>query len=91
MAHATPRWTKVLHFVLLGLRSVNKEDINAIAAKVVYGTTIRLPSEFFQDTGTNNVSEFVQQLKETMHNLKPLPTSSSGRKNCFCTSRTLKI
>ncbi|GFY37595.1 transposon Ty3-I Gag-Pol polyprotein [Trichonephila inaurata madagascariensis] len=53
MAHATPRWTQVLPFVLLGLRSV----INATAAEMVYGTTIRLPSDFFQKKGTNNVSE----------------------------------
>ncbi|GFY72802.1 integrase catalytic domain-containing protein [Trichonephila inaurata madagascariensis] len=83
MAHATPRWTQVLPFVLLGLRSVNKEDINASAAELVYVTTIRLPSDFFQDKGTKNVSEFVQQLKQTMHNLKPVPTSSHGRKTVF--------
>ncbi|GFW58870.1 retrovirus-related Pol polyprotein from transposon 412 [Trichonephila clavipes] len=80
---ATPRWTQVLPFVLLGLRSVIKEDINVTAAELVYGTTIRLPSDFFQDTGTNNVSEFVQQLKQTMHNLKPVPTFSHVRKTIF--------
>ncbi|GFS29691.1 integrase catalytic domain-containing protein [Trichonephila inaurata madagascariensis] len=31
----------------------------------------------------NNVSEFAQQLKQTMHNLKPVPTSSHGRKTVF--------
>ncbi|GFU15432.1 uncharacterized protein TNCV_2700301 [Trichonephila clavipes] len=75
MAHSTPRWTQVLPFVLLGLCTVIIEDINA-AAELVYGTTIRLPSDFFQDTGTNNVSEFVDQLKQTMNNLKPVSTSS---------------
>ncbi|GFR16120.1 gag-pol polyprotein [Trichonephila clavata] len=50
MAHAVPRWTQVLPFVLLGLLSVIKEDINTTAAELVYGTTIRLPSYFFQDT-----------------------------------------
>ncbi|GFY73084.1 retrovirus-related Pol polyprotein from transposon 412 [Trichonephila inaurata madagascariensis] len=73
----------VLPFVLLGLRSVIKEDINATAAELVYGTTIRLPSDFFQDTGMNNVAEFVQQLKQTMHTFKPVPTSSPGRKTVF--------
>ncbi|GFY38963.1 hypothetical protein TNIN_121811 [Trichonephila inaurata madagascariensis] len=83
MAHATPSWIQVLPFVLLDLRSVIKEDINATAAEMVYETTIRLPSDFFHDTGTNNVSEFVQQLKQTMHNLKPVPTSSHKRKTVF--------
>ncbi|GFW41210.1 integrase catalytic domain-containing protein [Trichonephila clavipes] len=49
MAHATPRWTQVLPFVLLGLRSVIKEDINA--TELVYGTTIRLHSDFFPRYG----------------------------------------
>ncbi|GFW26920.1 transposon Ty3-G Gag-Pol polyprotein [Trichonephila clavipes] len=82
MAHAIPRWTQVLPFVFFGLHSVIKEDINDTAAELVYGTTIRLPSDFFQDTGTNNASEFVQ-LKHTMHNLKPVPTSSHERKTVF--------
>ncbi|GFY18656.1 gag-Pol polyprotein [Trichonephila clavipes] len=67
MAHAIPHWTQVLPFVLLGLRSVIKDDTNATAAELVHGTTIRLPSDFFQDTGTSNVSEFVQQLSKTNH------------------------
>ncbi|GFS29986.1 integrase catalytic domain-containing protein [Trichonephila inaurata madagascariensis] len=58
-------------------------DINATAAELVYGTTIRLPRYFFEDTGTKNISEFVQQLKQTMHNLKPVPTSLYGRKTVF--------
>ncbi|GFV13736.1 uncharacterized protein TNCV_2500701 [Trichonephila clavipes] len=41
-----PRWTQVLPFVLLGLRSIIKEDINTTAAEQVYGATIRLPSDF---------------------------------------------
>ncbi|GFY62684.1 pol polyprotein [Trichonephila inaurata madagascariensis] len=49
MAHATPRWTQVLPFVLLGLRFVIKEDIKATAAELVYGTTIRLPSDFLRN------------------------------------------
>ncbi|GFY60738.1 integrase catalytic domain-containing protein [Trichonephila inaurata madagascariensis] len=57
MAHATPRWTQVLPFLLLGLCSVIKEDIDTTAAKLVRTTTIR---PFFQDSGTNNASEFVK-------------------------------
>ncbi|GFY70932.1 retrovirus-related Pol polyprotein from transposon 412 [Trichonephila inaurata madagascariensis] len=83
MAHVTPRWTQVLPFVLLGLHSVIKKDINAAATELVYGTTIHLPSDFFQVTGRNNVSESVQQLKQTMHNVKPVLTSSHGRKTVF--------
>ncbi|GFT02972.1 retrovirus-related Pol polyprotein from transposon 17.6 [Trichonephila clavipes] len=86
IAHVTPRWTQVLPFVL-GLCFVINEDINATAAELVYGTAIRLPSDF-RDTGTNNVSGFVQQLKQTMHNLKSVPISSHGRKTVLYTQNS---
>lgn len=35
MAHATPSWALALPFVLLGLRSVIKKDINATASELV--------------------------------------------------------
>ncbi|GFY54717.1 transposon Tf2-9 polyprotein [Trichonephila inaurata madagascariensis] len=47
MAHSAPRWTQVLPFVLLGLRSVIKEDINATAAEMVYRTTISVYPAIF--------------------------------------------
>ncbi|GFW68112.1 integrase catalytic domain-containing protein [Trichonephila clavipes] len=62
-----------LPFVALGLCSVIKDLINATASELVYGTTLRLPSDFFQDTSSNSISEFVQNLKQTMRNLKPVP------------------
>ena len=40
-------WTDVLPLVLLGIRTALKEDISATAAEMVYGTTLRLPGEFF--------------------------------------------
>ena len=36
--------------VLLGIRTALKEDVGATAAEMVYGTTIRLPGEFFTST-----------------------------------------
>ncbi|GFR24143.1 hypothetical protein TNCT_186611 [Trichonephila clavata] len=80
-AHGSTRWT--LPFVLLGLRSGIKYGIDITAAELVYGTTTHLPREFFQDTGTNNVSEFVQQLNQNMYNFKHIPTSLHGSKTVF--------
>ena len=40
-------WMDALPFVLLGIRTTLKEDISATAAEMVYGTTLRLPGEFF--------------------------------------------
>ena len=48
MAHSPQsQWIKALPLVLLGIRSALKEDIACTSAQLVYGTTLRLPGEFF--------------------------------------------
>ena len=42
-----PAWMDELPLVLLGLRSAPKEDLGCSPSELVYGTTIRLPGEFF--------------------------------------------
>lgn len=47
--------------VMLGLRNSYKEDMQATAVEMVYGTPLRQPGEFFvdNDTDTNfNISKF---------------------------------
>ena len=39
-------WTTTLPLILLGIRTVLKQDLNSTAAEVVYGTTLRLPGEY---------------------------------------------
>lgn len=50
IAHDNQQWTKTLPIVLLGLRTVLKEDINASPAELVYGETLRLPGDFFKES-----------------------------------------
>ena len=46
--YPTPEhWTASLPMVLLGIRTALKEDLCCTAAELVYGTTLRLPGEFF--------------------------------------------
>jgi len=57
-------WVDVLPTVLLGLRTSIKDDINASAAELLYGTTLRLPGEFFIDVEpTNEPRLFLKQDK----------------------------
>ncbi|KAL7288347.1 hypothetical protein TKK_0017681 [Trichogramma kaykai] len=42
-------WTKILPLVMLGLRTRVCSDINASPAEIVFGSTLRLPGEFFSD------------------------------------------
>ena len=71
-----PDWMDELPLVLLGLRSVPKEDLGCAPSELVYGTTIRLPGEFFEATKTStepNVSDLLTRLRATMARLQPHP------------------
>ncbi|GFX06805.1 transposon Tf2-9 polyprotein [Trichonephila clavipes] len=46
-AHENSKWSEIIPIVLLGMRSAVKKDINATCAELVYGTTLRLPSDLF--------------------------------------------
>ncbi|GFU88350.1 transposon Tf2-6 polyprotein [Trichonephila clavipes] len=46
-AHENSKWSEIIPIVLLGMRSTVKKDINATCAELVYGTTLRLPSDIF--------------------------------------------
>ena len=79
-------WTDVLPTVLLGLRTAIKEDINASCAELVYGSTLRLPGEFIHQSSSEvdpNLHTFLQQLKNCMSDLRPVPTSAHCTKTVF--------
>ena len=73
-----PAWMDELPLVLLGLRSAPKEDLGCAPSELVYGTTIRLPGEFFQATTLADepeVSDLLKHLRTTMAGLRPQETS----------------
>ena len=47
--------------VLLGIRTALKTDLGCSVAELVYGTTLRIPGEFFvsEQTTQTNPAEFV--------------------------------
>ena len=62
-------WMAVLPLVLLGIRTALKEDLSSTAAEMVYGTTLRLPGEFFSPSSPSSIadpSDYVAQLKAHM-------------------------
>jgi cleavage and polyadenylation specificity factor subunit 1 len=80
MAHNKQRWTESLPLVLLGLRSVFKQDLQATCSELVYGTSLRLPGDFLHPTDSpipSNTPDltFVENLKQRMSQLAPTPTS----------------
>lgn len=55
----------MLPLALLGIRTTLKEDLKCTAAELVYGTSLRLPGEFFTPQAIANAdpASYVTQLK----------------------------
>ena len=76
-------WAEVLPIVLLGIRSAIKEDLKASSSELLYGTTLRLPGEFFQTSNKESTSDFVKDLRRKMRLLKPVPGTRHGTRKTF--------
>lgn len=79
--HEDDNWKDALPTILLALRNQLKEDIGASPAQLVYGTSLRIPGEFMQETPDTSPHEFIQNLTQMMSNLRPTVTSdhNTGR------------
>lgn len=78
------KWVHSLPSILLGLRVVFKPDINASPAELVYGTTLRIPGEFFEKTKSSEPScETVSQFRAAMRRLQPTDTSHHVESRTF--------
>lgn len=73
--HESDHWTEVLPTVLLGLRTNFKENLNCSPAELVFGTTIRVPGEFFLNSETpSNPSVLVENVRQHMRSIRPVQT-----------------
>ena len=78
-------WMDALPLVLLGIRTSLKEDISVTAAEMVYGTTLRLPGEFFNPSPVTSVpdpSNYVSILRASVQHIHPVSprlTQSHGK------------
>jgi cleavage and polyadenylation specificity factor subunit 1 len=77
MAQADPnRWVENLPITLLGIRCTVKNDLGCTPAELVYGTTLRLPGQFFEPTPEATAgltSDYVSRLRSLMSNLAAPP------------------
>ena len=68
-------WINELPIVLLGIRTTLKEDLSCSSADLVYGTTLRLPGDFFTAPTVMDPTSFVSQLRHTMQSQQFIPTT----------------
>lgn len=85
VCHANERWTESLPWVLLGIRSAFKDDLQTSSAELVYGEPLRLPGEFFEATvdGTFDITEFSARLRNFASVLRPTPASHHSKPKVF--------
>lgn len=80
MAHASPNWFHKLPIIMLGIRSVFREDLACSVAELVYGTSLRLPGEFFEPASSiPDISQYLTILRSTMSALRPSSPRPSSR------------
>ena len=75
-------WISSLPLILLGIRTALKQDLNSTAAEMVYGTTLRLPGEFFAPSPISSLpdpSEFLNTLKVHFQHSKPTSPRANSR------------
>ena len=76
----TVHWSLELPFILLGVRTALKDDLQCSSAEMVYGQTLRIPGEFFvpkSTLGCEDTSVFIQRLREKMRNIFPVDSRSA--------------
>ena len=79
-------WTESLPMILLGIRTTFKADLQCTTAEFVYGTTLRLPSEFFDhhtDVPIEDPSNYVTKLKSVMQQLQAIPPRLQSNKKVY--------
>ena len=74
-SYPTGDWAVNLLLVLLGLRTAYKEDLHCSSAELVYGRTLNLPGDFFnQSRGPETADDLVSELRERMSRIAPTQT-----------------
>ena len=77
----SPTWTDELPIILLAIRATPKEDLGCAPAELAYGTTLRLPGEFFAPATSptsDDQQAFLPHLREAMRGLRAAAPLSHG-------------
>ena len=70
------KWTELLPLILLSLRTTFKQDLLCTPVQLVYGTTLRLPGQFFIPSPATmplDPTLYADRLSSYMHQLRPVP------------------
>lgn len=84
MCYNRDDWSRILPSVLLGLRTIFREEFKTSPAELVYGTTIRIPGQFLENSKqTTCQSEYVALLKQHFNEIQPSPATNHATQRIF--------
>lgn len=76
LATGKVEWVDNLGLTLLGLRNAMKDDIKSSASEMLFGSSTRLPGEFFTpNKSVRPNSVFVDKLRSHLQNIRPVETT----------------
>lgn len=83
----SPMWADRLPLVLLGLRTMIREESKHSAADLVYGQPLRLPGDFFSPPATLPLeSDLASDLRRQFQDLRPVPPRDAPTRRSFISS-----
>ena len=81
-----PDWVSEIPLVLLGIRTSTRVDPDCSPAELVYGSTLRLPGEFFHSPRNLTMqpdSTFVKNLQHKLRSVQPPKPQFHGKQNNY--------
>ena len=72
-------WTDQLPWVLLGLRTVVKEDLKMSSAELIYGESLSVQGDLVAPPTDADSSQLLGCLRQDVQHLRPIPTSRHGQ------------
>lgn len=82
--NANVNWVKEIPSVLFGLRNCFRDDTGYSSAELVYGTSMKLPGEFFEQPSTNTTyEEFMRSIQESIAKMTSVPKRQCHRQSIF--------
>lgn len=80
--NAGDRWTAHLPWVLLGIRTMPREGLEASSAEMVYGDTLVVPGEFFPSSDSPTPPD-IKDLRRTVGDLAPFRQTKENHRTVF--------
>uniref|UniRef100_A0A0L8H2U3 Uncharacterized protein n=1 Tax=Octopus bimaculoides TaxID=37653 RepID=A0A0L8H2U3_OCTBM len=74
-----PNWIDQLPWVMLGIHTTPKENLNTSSMEMVYGAPLTVPRGFLLNMKSDvDVKRYLAQLRDSMGQLHPVPMSTHG-------------